>query len=165
MSRSILVIQISDHVISDWLLFLIARYNTLHTLYRNDTLAFLKGPRTSKAGKCRSVYKCLVPRLVLCYLFLKYMSASHQVTWSTVFSSLHRHLIEHLNAEIVLNTITDVSIALEWLKSTFLYIRILKNPTYYGKSLWKSCTLTWWFSVLWKPNAFRVRTLVCLVAK
>ncbi|XP_068757801.1 probable ATP-dependent DNA helicase HFM1 [Montipora capricornis] len=47
-------------------------------------------------------------------------------------SSLHHHLIEHLNAEIVLNTITDVSIALEWLKSTFLYIRILKNPMYYG---------------------------------
>ena len=48
------------------------------------------------------------------------------------FFSLHKNLIEHLNAEIVLNTITDVSIALEWLKSTFLYIRILKNPTYYG---------------------------------
>ncbi|XP_022802309.1 probable ATP-dependent DNA helicase HFM1, partial [Stylophora pistillata] len=47
-------------------------------------------------------------------------------------SSLHHHLIEHLNAEIVLNTITDVSIALGWLKSTFLYIRILKNPTHYG---------------------------------
>lgn len=47
-------------------------------------------------------------------------------------SSLHHHLIEHLNAEIVLNTITDVSIAIEWLKSTFLYIRILKNPTHYG---------------------------------
>ena len=49
------------------------------------------------------------------------------------FTSLHHHLIEHLNAEIVLNTITDVSIALEWLKSTFLYIRILKNPTHYGE--------------------------------
>lgn len=46
--------------------------------------------------------------------------------------SLHHHLIEHLNAEIVLNTITDVTIALEWLKSTFLYIRILKNPLHYG---------------------------------
>ena len=46
--------------------------------------------------------------------------------------SLHHHLIEHLNAEIVLNTITDVIIALEWLKSTFLYIRILKNSLHYG---------------------------------
>ncbi|KAM9280685.1 LOW QUALITY PROTEIN: putative ATP-dependent DNA helicase HFM1 [Cariama cristata] len=47
-------------------------------------------------------------------------------------SSLHRHLVEHLNAEIVLHTITDVAVALEWIRSTFLYIRALKNPTHYG---------------------------------
>ncbi|NXO34350.1 HFM1 helicase, partial [Locustella ochotensis] len=47
-------------------------------------------------------------------------------------SSLHSHLIEHLNAEIVLHTVTDVSVALEWIRSTFLYIRALKNPTHYG---------------------------------
>ncbi|KAL7984928.1 hypothetical protein Chor_003498 [Crotalus horridus] len=52
----------------------------------------------------------------------------------TIESSLHKHLIEHLNAEIVLHTITDVNIALEWVKSTFLYIRALKNPAYYGFS-------------------------------
>ncbi|NWI11207.1 HFM1 helicase, partial [Crypturellus soui] len=49
-------------------------------------------------------------------------------------SSLHRHLVEHLNAEIVLHTITDVTVALEWIRSTFLYIRALKNPTHYGFS-------------------------------
>nr|XP_009680840.1 PREDICTED: probable ATP-dependent DNA helicase HFM1 [Struthio camelus australis] len=49
-------------------------------------------------------------------------------------SSLHRHLVEHLNAEIVLHTITDVNVALEWIRSTFLYIRALKNPTHYGFS-------------------------------
>ncbi|XP_017585416.1 PREDICTED: probable ATP-dependent DNA helicase HFM1 isoform X4 [Corvus brachyrhynchos] len=49
-------------------------------------------------------------------------------------SSLHRHLVEHLNAEIVLHTVTDVSVALEWIRSTFLYIRALKNPTHYGFS-------------------------------
>ncbi|XP_071950834.1 probable ATP-dependent DNA helicase HFM1 [Antedon mediterranea] len=47
-------------------------------------------------------------------------------------SSLHTRLIEHLNAEIVLHTINDISIALEWLKSTLLYVRIRKNPTHYG---------------------------------
>ncbi|NXQ60277.1 HFM1 helicase, partial [Anthoscopus minutus] len=47
-------------------------------------------------------------------------------------SSLHRHLVEHLNAEIVLHTVTDVSVAVEWIRSTFLYIRALKNPTHYG---------------------------------
>lgn len=46
--------------------------------------------------------------------------------------SLHKHLVEHLNAEIVLHTVTDVSVALEWIRSTFLYIRALKNPTHYG---------------------------------
>ncbi|CAK6441330.1 unnamed protein product [Pipistrellus nathusii] len=50
----------------------------------------------------------------------------------TVESSLHRHLIEHLNAEVVLHTITDVNIALEWIRSTLLYIRALKNPSHYG---------------------------------
>ncbi|CAH6880767.1 Hfm1 [Phodopus roborovskii] len=50
----------------------------------------------------------------------------------TVESSLHRHLIEHLNAEIVLHTITDVSVALDWIRSTLLYIRALKNPSHYG---------------------------------
>jgi ATP-dependent DNA helicase HFM1/MER3 len=40
-------------------------------------------------------------------------------------------MIEHLNAEIVLNNITDISEGIEWLKSTFLYIRMKKNPNYY----------------------------------
>ena len=52
-----------------------------------------------------------------------------------VFSSLHKNLIEHLNAEIVLHTITSVPIALEWIKSTFLYIRIKQNPSHYGKDI------------------------------
>ncbi|XP_075689343.1 putative ATP-dependent DNA helicase HFM1 isoform X2 [Rhinoderma darwinii] len=50
----------------------------------------------------------------------------------TIESSLHRHLVEHLNAEITLHTITDVTIALKWIRSTFLYIRALKNPSHYG---------------------------------
>ncbi|XP_040000435.1 probable ATP-dependent DNA helicase HFM1 [Xiphias gladius] len=49
-------------------------------------------------------------------------------------SSLHSHLVEHLNAEIALQTISDVNMALDWIRSTFLYIRALKNPTHYGFS-------------------------------
>ncbi|XP_023270563.1 probable ATP-dependent DNA helicase HFM1 [Seriola lalandi dorsalis] len=49
-------------------------------------------------------------------------------------SSLHSHLVEHLNAEIVLQTISHVNMALDWIRSTFLYIRALKNPTHYGFS-------------------------------
>ena len=41
-----------------------------------------------------------------------------------VESNLHEHLTEHLNAEIVLHTITNISIAFEWIKSTFLYASI-----------------------------------------
>lgn len=51
----------------------------------------------------------------------------------TIFS-LHTNLVEHLNAEIVLHTISDVNMALDWIRSTFLYIRALKNPKHYGKS-------------------------------
>ncbi|KAI8504903.1 ATP-dependent DNA helicase MER3 [Branchiostoma belcheri] len=47
-------------------------------------------------------------------------------------SSLHKNLIEHLNAEIVLHTINDVTVALEWIRSTFLYIRVQRNPRHYN---------------------------------
>ncbi|XP_063061418.1 probable ATP-dependent DNA helicase HFM1 [Engraulis encrasicolus] len=50
----------------------------------------------------------------------------------TIESSLHSNLLEHLNAEIVLHTISDVNMALDWIRSTFLYIRAMKNPKHYG---------------------------------
>ncbi|KAK2723293.1 uncharacterized protein LOC136033782 [Artemia franciscana] len=49
-----------------------------------------------------------------------------------VESFLHLKLKEHLNSEIVLQTISGLELALQWLKSTFLYIRARKNPKYYG---------------------------------
>ncbi|XP_042907198.1 probable ATP-dependent DNA helicase HFM1 isoform X4 [Parasteatoda tepidariorum] len=52
-----------------------------------------------------------------------------------VESNLHKHIVEHLNAEIVLGTITDVSIAMEWLRATYLYQRVFKNPKYYGMNM------------------------------
>lgn len=66
----------------------------------------------------------------LFYAFNLYLIFSFSLSF---YISLHKHLIEHLNAEIVLHTITDVNIALEWVRSTFLYIRALKNPAYYGR--------------------------------
>ncbi|XP_055957667.1 probable ATP-dependent DNA helicase HFM1 [Patella vulgata] len=50
----------------------------------------------------------------------------------TIESSLHKNLIEHLNAEVVLHTITDIALAVEWIRHTFLYVRIMKNPRHYG---------------------------------
>ncbi|KAJ9596387.1 hypothetical protein L9F63_012595, partial [Diploptera punctata] len=49
-------------------------------------------------------------------------------------SNLHKHLVEHLNSEVVLHTVTDIGYAMEWIRSTFLYVRALKNPTHYGIS-------------------------------
>lgn len=46
-------------------------------------------------------------------------------------SRLHENLIEHLVSEICLGTITNQVTALKWLQSTFLYVRLLKNPEQY----------------------------------
>lgn len=46
-------------------------------------------------------------------------------------SCLHRNLIEHLNSEIGLGTITDLDTAKRWLAGTFLAIRMRQNPNYY----------------------------------
>jgi ATP-dependent DNA helicase HFM1/MER3 len=46
-------------------------------------------------------------------------------------SCLHLNLIEHLNAEITLGNVTDVPSATKWLASTFLFVRLRRNPTYY----------------------------------
>ena len=49
-----------------------------------------------------------------------------------VESSLHLHLHEHLNAEIILGTISSVEQALDWIRSTYLFMRMKRNPTHYG---------------------------------
>lgn len=46
-------------------------------------------------------------------------------------STLHQNLIEHLNSEINLGTFQDISKAKEWLKGTFLAVRLGRNPAYY----------------------------------
>ena len=46
-------------------------------------------------------------------------------------STLHRNLIEHLNAEIGLGTIVNLESAKKWLASTFLCIRLQKNSAHY----------------------------------
>eukprot|EP00754_Rhynchopus_humris_P036903 Rhum_TRINITY_DN18999_c0_g1::Rhum_TRINITY_DN18999_c0_g1_i1::g.168732::m.168732/K15271/HFM1, MER3; ATP-dependent DNA helicase HFM1/MER3 len=49
-----------------------------------------------------------------------------------VESVLHKHAVEHLNAEVVLGTINCTSVAVEWLKTTFFWIRVHKNRAHYG---------------------------------
>lgn len=47
-------------------------------------------------------------------------------------SSFIKQLADHLNAEIVGGTVTNVAEAASWLKYTYLYVRMLKNPLAYG---------------------------------
>lgn len=49
-----------------------------------------------------------------------------------VESQLIKCLADHLNAEIVLGTIQTIAEAVDWLSYTFLYIRMLRNPSLYG---------------------------------
>lgn len=56
-------------------------------------------------------------------------------------SSLHLNLDEHLNSEIGLGTITDLDSAKEWLRNSFLWQRLQRNPKYYA--IGKNDNQTW----------------------
>ncbi len=45
-------------------------------------------------------------------------------------SKMKNKLVEHLNAEIVLETITDIAQAVEWVCSTFYFTRACASPRY-----------------------------------
>ena len=47
-------------------------------------------------------------------------------------SQLLKSLPDHLNAEIVLGTVSTINEAVTWLSYTYLYTRMLKNPMIYG---------------------------------
>lgn len=46
-------------------------------------------------------------------------------------SCLHLNLIEHLNAEIALGTVSDLESTQKWMAGTFLAVRLQKNPNHY----------------------------------
>lgn len=41
-------------------------------------------------------------------------------------------LPDHLNAEVVQGTVTNIRDAVNWLSYSYLYIRMLRNPKHYG---------------------------------
>jgi pre-mRNA-splicing helicase BRR2 len=49
-----------------------------------------------------------------------------------VESQMVKSLPDHLNAEIVLGNIQSISEAIDWLSYSFLYIRMIQNPSLYG---------------------------------
>lgn len=47
-------------------------------------------------------------------------------------SCLHVNLSEHVNSEIGLGTIIDIESAKEWLRNSFLFQRLQRNPKHYA---------------------------------
>ena len=52
-------------------------------------------------------------------------------------SSMARTLAEQLTVEVVLRTVTNLDTAVDWISSTFMFIRILSNPEFYGSDIKK----------------------------
>ena len=55
-------------------------------------------------------------------------------TQAPIESQLIKGLVDNLNAEIVLGTVTNIQEAVAWLSYTYLFVRMLKNPMVYGIS-------------------------------
>ena len=49
-------------------------------------------------------------------------------------SNFVKQLADHMNAEIVGGTVTNISEAIEWIRYTYLHVRMCKNPLAYGIS-------------------------------
>lgn len=47
-------------------------------------------------------------------------------------SCFQNHIISHLNSEILCKSVCNIDQALKWIKSTFYFIRMLRNPGRYG---------------------------------
>lgn len=50
-------------------------------------------------------------------------------------SRLGNSLVDHLNAEVVLGTVSNVDEAVTWLSYTYYYVRLMRNPAHYGVAL------------------------------
>ncbi|CAM6091547.1 unnamed protein product [Calypogeia fissa] len=68
----------------------------------------------------------LMTRNETVHLYENILSGSEPVE-----SELLPSIAEHLNAEIVLMTVSDVGLAIEWLKCSYLYVRMRKLPEHY----------------------------------
>ncbi|KAF6764008.1 Sec63 Brl domain-containing protein [Ephemerocybe angulata] len=70
--------------------------------------------------------------VIMCEMELvgKYQALTHGT--KVLESCLHRGLSEHLNSEIGLGTIADLESAKHWLRGSFFYQRVRKNPRYYA---------------------------------
>jgi antiviral helicase SLH1 len=53
-----------------------------------------------------------------------------------IVSKFQSKLLDNLNAEISRGTVSTITEAVEWLRYTYFYVRLRKNPVEYGLS-WK----------------------------
>jgi len=60
----------------------------------------------------------------------KYRNLSQGTT--VLESSLHVNIVEHVNSEVGLGTITDIESAKAWLRNSFLFQRLQRNPKHYA---------------------------------
>ncbi|KAI8617669.1 Sec63 Brl domain-containing protein [Chytriomyces sp. MP71] len=74
------------------------------------------------------------------YILTSHDKLSHYVTAMTqqhpIESTFTRGLADNLNAEISLGTVTNVEEGIRWLRYTYLFVRMRKNPFHYGLD-WK----------------------------
>nr|CCC95973.1 unnamed protein product [Trypanosoma congolense IL3000] len=61
-----------------------------------------------------------------------YQPLQHGDSSTCVESRLHQNMVEHVNAEVALPTIHNFSLGVEWIKTTFLWIRLQRCPRHYG---------------------------------
>ncbi|KAG9310669.1 DEAD-domain-containing protein [Chiua virens] len=69
--------------------------------------------------------------IILCEPELEHKYRTLVLGNTALESSLHQNLPEHLNSEIGLGTISTVENAKDWLRHSFFYHRIQKNPRHY----------------------------------
>ncbi|OBA25228.1 P-loop containing nucleoside triphosphate hydrolase protein, partial [Hanseniaspora valbyensis NRRL Y-1626] len=53
---------------------------------------------------------------------------------STIESTIHLQFLEHICSEIEIGSIEDIDSCVEWIRSTFYYVRVKKNPQHYNLS-------------------------------
>jgi ATP-dependent DNA helicase HFM1/MER3 len=81
--------------------------------------------------------------IILCETALeaKYKSL---ISGETILEScLHKNLIEHFTSEICLGTIDDIRTAKTWLRNSFLFQRLQRNPSHYSSLGDKTVEETW----------------------
>lgn len=69
------------------------------------------------------------------YIITEHNNLNHYLSLLTkqlpIESQFHTDLSNHLNAEIVLGSVTNIDEAVNWLQYTYLYVRMLRNPKHY----------------------------------